>query len=337
MRALRTFLPTLTGRLACVAAALSVLLLISAARAADQPTAAVPTPEMTSCEPQAAGSRRADLWTVQSTLIGKCIALIPARSPDRPNIYTVAIAPLGTQTLFSREAKVALQRLAANYGGTAARGVLLSNGPADLMQVPLATQDNVAEVLGAIGQRTNAAPDDVLIVYLTSHGRPDAALASALPGNLPVLAISAESLAAALDQAHIRRRVIIISACFAGSWIPLLANDDTIVMTAARADRTSFGCDDTRPLTYFGDAFLNGPLSHGASLAESFEGARKTVTQWEQEQRLLNSEPQSYVGRNMRAFWQTPAPMAGPPAPRPAVAMRTAAAGSRAKGRPKQP
>lgn len=248
--------------------------------------------------------RGGDLWEVQNRLVGKTIAALPPHSGTAPNVYTVAIAPLGTQTLFSREAHAALDRLAANYGGPATSGILLSNGAADLMQVPLATQDNIAQVLAAIGERTHAAPDDVLIVYLTSHGRQDAMLSSALPGNLPILAISAESMAAALDAARVKRRVIIISACFAGSWIPRLANDDTIIMTAASADRTSFGCADDRPLTYFGDAFLNGPLSKGASLEQSFEGARKTVTQWEQEQKLPNSLPQVYIGKNMLAFWQ---------------------------------
>lgn len=181
--------------------------------------------------------------------------------------------------------------------------MLLSNGVEDLMQVPLATQQNVAQVFGVIGGRMQQSPNDLLVVYLTSHGGPDAALQSALPGNLPILAITADSLAAALEQAGIRRRIIIISACFAGSWIPRLASDDTIVIAAARADRTSFGCDDSRPLTYFGEAFLTGPLGEGASLADAFESARKTVGQWETAQKLTPSEPQMFVGRNMQKLW----------------------------------
>lgn len=258
-----------------------------------------------------------DLWGAQDSLIGKCVAHIPERTADRPNIYAVAIAPLGTQTLFSREARKALETFASNYGGTAKAGILLSNGVADLMQVPLATQGNVEQVLSEIGRRTEATPDDILVVYLTSHGGPDAVLQSALPGNLPILAISADSLASALAQSRVRRRVIIISACFAGSWIPKLANDDTIIITAAARDRTSFGCADNRPLTYFGEAFLTGPFSRGASLADSFEGAKKTVSQWEAEQKLPLSNPQSFVGRNMQAFWQS--------SPRPAAPKKVAA------------
>lgn len=307
--------------------AVSLLLPLAVLAQPVSPPAAAPTaPDTASCataQPYLS-IRGAAIWDAQPVLISKCLALIPARAPDHPNVYTVAISPHGIQNLFSREARLALQRLAANYGGTAQRGVLLSNAPVDYTLVPLATRDNIVQVLGALGQRANASPDDVLILYLVSHGSPDAALQSALPGNVPIIAVSADTLAEALERAHIRRRVIIISACFSGSWISRLATDDTIVMTAASADRTSFGCAEDRPLTYFGDAFLNGPLSRGASLAESFEGAKKTVTKWEQDEQLLNSLPQVFVGKNMEAFWTAAVPYAAQPMPaaKPAVARR---------------
>jgi hypothetical protein len=244
-----------------------------------------------------------DPWANQDRLIAQSVARIPAAAVDQPNVYAIAIAPLARQTLFSREAKVALAAMAANFGGTAASGVLLSNLGADQAEAPLATRSNISDVLAGIGRRTQSSPDDIVMIYLTSHGAPDASLESALPKGLPILAITADSMAAALDQARIRRRVIVISACFAGSWIPRLANDDTIIITAAQADRTSFGCAEDRQLTYFGEAFLTGPFARGASLHESFEGAKKTVTEWETREKLLNSNPQAYVGKNMLALW----------------------------------
>jgi hypothetical protein len=272
------------------------------------------SPDIPLCASPPHPNARIDVWGVQDALIGKCMELLPARATDRPNIYAVAINPHGRQLLFSREAKTALQRFATNYGGTARGGILLSNSSSDMLQVPLATQQNIAQVMGEIGRRTQARPDDVLMVYLTSHGGPNAALESGLPGNIPILAISAESLASALADANVRRRVIVISACFAGSWIPSLANDDTIIITAAAADRTSFGCAEDRPLTYFGEAFLNGPLRRGASLATSFEAAKKMVAQWEQEQKFTLSMPQAYIGKNMQQFWQAAPPNGAPAA-----------------------
>lgn len=317
----RACLPTVPRLAAQLAAAILASLFITAATAQMGPPVSSNRllPRSGAVQPSA---RTVDLWDEQPRLIAQSLAQIPERTAGRSNIYAVAIAPLGTQTLFSREAKVALQAFADNYGGTARGGILLSNLTDDHRQAPLATQQNVTQLMGEIGRRTQAAPDDVLLVYLTSHGSPDATLQSALPRNLPILAISADSLARALDQAGIRRRVIIISACYAGSWIPRLANDDTIIITAAAADRTSFGCADDRPLTYFGEAFLTGPFSRGASLAESFEVTRKTVSQWETAEKLLNSLPQAHIGRNMQAFWQMAAKPAATPAPKKVAARR---------------
>jgi hypothetical protein len=332
LRSLSKILSTLVTRLAATALLSALLPLTVAAQTPAQPVAPA-APDTASCSPpQSITFRSGAVWDAQPILIGKCLALIPStapdRAPNRPNIYTVAISPHGTQNLFSREARLALQKFGANYGGTAQRGMLLSNAPVDFTQVPLATRDNIIQVLNAVARRMQS-PDDVMIIYLVSHGSPDAALGSALPGNIPTIAVSADLLADALDRAHVGRRVIIISACFSGSWIPRLASDDAIIMTAASADRTSFGCAEDRPLTYFGDAFLNGPLSRGASLAESFEGARKTVTQWEQDEKLLNSQPQVFVGKNMQAFWLAAAPNAVPavPAAKPTAVRRIAAAG----------
>ena len=114
--------------------------------------------------------------------------------------------------------------------------------------------------------------------------------------------ISAARLSEALNRAGIRRRVIIVSACY---WkLDQAAGQRRhIVITAARADRTSFGCDDERELTYFGEALLKGPLAKGASLAESFEATRKTVSGWEGAA-ALHSEPQAFVGRNMAGVWR---------------------------------
>ncbi len=248
-------------------------------------------------------TRTPTMWDRQPALIARSLARIPDRAVDRLNIYALAIAPIARQHLFSREARAVLRALAENYGGTASGGILLSNAAIDTREAPLATQDNIAHILAELGRRSRAAPDDVVIVYLTSHGAPDATLESGLPPNLPIPPISADSLAAALAQARIGRRVIIVSACFAGSWIPRLADDDSIVIAAAAADRTSFGCAEDRDLTYFGEAFLTGPFARGASLRDSFEGARAIVTRWEQEEKLPNSLPQVHVGKNMQAFW----------------------------------
>jgi hypothetical protein len=144
---------------------------------------------------------------------------------------------------------------------------------------------------------------DVAVIYLSSHGSPEFWLATDLPDHRVLAPVSARSLAEALSQAGIKRRVVIISACFSGGWIPALASDDTIVITAAAKDRTSFGCNDTRRLTFFGEALLEGPLARGSSLRDAFAVLRTTVAGWEEREKVTPSLPQASVGRNMQALW----------------------------------
>ncbi|MES2055959.1 MAG: C13 family peptidase [Pseudomonadota bacterium] len=242
------------------------------------------------------------LWGAQAGLVEKAVEGLSPRIPGRPNVYAIAVAGDGQQQLFSREAHLALRVAATRYGGEYRGGVLLSNGVADVLHAPLATRDNMAAAARGLGRRLDPVRD-IAFVYLVSHGSGDAELTTTLPTYDELTPISSTSVADALARAGIRRRIIIVSACFSGSWIPALANDDTIVIAAARKDRSSFGCDDRRSLTYFGKAFLQGPLAQGVSLHDAFEAARRTVAGWEAEGHLTPSEPQVSVGRNMQAFW----------------------------------
>lgn len=245
------------------------------------------------------------LVAAQPTLLKAAVDALQPRVADQANVYAVAVAAGGSQLLFAREAKLALQTAAARFGAGYRGGVLLSNGRDDLLRMPLATRSNMLAAMRGIRDRIDPA-HDIAFVYLASHGSPDAALATDLPGDAATLSpISAASVAAALARAGIQRRIIVVSACFSGSWIPALASDDTIVITAARRDRTSFGCDDTRRLTYFGQAFLEGSPASGTSLRDTFETARKLVSHWEAKERYTPSQPQVYVGKNMRAVWTT--------------------------------
>jgi hypothetical protein len=242
------------------------------------------------------------LWEAQTALVEQEQASIEPRISGRPNVYGLAIAGSGAQALFSREAHKALSTMSAHFGGDYRGGILLSNGAADLMNTPLATRGNIGALTKAIAKYARSS-DDLVVIYLTSHGSRDAELTSDLPDYQSIQPISSASLSEALKQAKIEKRVIIVSACYSGSWIPALANEDTIVIAAAAKDRVSFGCDDSRQLTYFGEAFLQGPLVEGASFHEAFESAKKKIAQWEADQKLTGSLPQAFVGRNMKAFW----------------------------------
>ncbi len=64
-------------------------------------------------------------------------------------------------------------------------------------------------------------------------------------GSLPLRDLTGETLAEALRESGIKWRVIVISACHAGAFIEPLQDENTIVITAARADRSSLAAPRT--------------------------------------------------------------------------------------------
>jgi hypothetical protein len=190
----------------------------------------------------------------------------------------------------------------STYYGESGRALLLSNRYPD-DDVPLATPSNVAAAIKGVARILDPA-QDLLVVYLAAHGSPEASLETNLPGPLPLPSVNAAELAAALDRAGIRKRVILISACFAGSWTPHLASASTIVVAATRPDRTSFGCDLESKITFFGHALLEESIRPGVPLSAAFANAKKAISAREvAEDMTPPSEPQASVGRDMAALW----------------------------------
>ena len=269
--------------------------------------AAAPDVEDTSFESKITSD---ELWEAQPALLEKSASSLAATRPGHSGFYLLAMAPHGHQELFPREAKAALKVLGRRYGADIRGEILLSNGKQDLLHVPMATRGNLQRVINDIAGRMDAARD-TLVIYLTSHGGSDAALETGLYDYSELRGISANSLAKALESAGIKRRIVIVSACYSGTWIEPLKSDDTIVLTASAADRNSFGCSEERELTYFGEALLQGKLDKGASLAQAFAEAKRSVARMEQAQDYKPSNPQSYVGSHMTTLWQATA-LAGP-------------------------
>ena len=244
------------------------------------------------------------LWEAQPDLLAHQIAGLRPRDAGKTNVYAIAVAASGGQELFGREARAALHAVATHFGATDRGGVLLSNAEADQLHTPLATRGSIAAAARAIAGIADRA-NDVLFVYLVSHGSRDAELASDLANYQSVQPISAASTAEALRAAPVDHRIIVVSACFAASWIPALANANTIVITAAAKDRTSFGCDDQRDMTVFGEAMIGSMGSPKVSLHDAFEDAKRKIAAEETKEHETPSQPQVYVGRNMAALWNS--------------------------------
>jgi hypothetical protein len=152
--------------------------------------------------------------------------------------------------------------------------------------------------LTAIGERMNPA-EDVLVLYLTSHGSEKHRLAVDL-WPLQLDAIDPQDLRAALDESGIRWRVIVVSACYSGGYVEPLKDERTLIITAASAKRQSFGCGAASDFTYLAKALFDEELRKTHSFEAAFARAQKSIAAREKEKGFVPSEPQIHVGAQIR-------------------------------------
>ncbi|ACL62853.1 Peptidase C13, legumain asparaginyl peptidase (plasmid) [Methylobacterium nodulans ORS 2060] len=159
-----------------------------------------------------------------------------------------------------------------------------------------------ARTLAAALRTAGAAmdPDNgTLVVVLTSHGTPEGL---AIVAGTTSDTLTPPDLRRMLDASGAKYRIVIISACYSGVFVPALADPRTLVITAAAADRPSFGCQDGARWTYFGDAFFNRSLRRAPDLETAFEGARRLVTARERRDGFEPSRPQLAGGSEVLAL-----------------------------------
>ncbi len=230
-----------------------------------------------------------EVFSQQRALLDDALARVAPSQVGRPNLYFVAFAPDGDQDVFLKEIRYATKLFETRFGA-ARRTLMFSNNRGTLDELPMATATNLEQALKAIGRRMNL-DDDILFLFLTSHGSEDAELSVQLE-DLSFRPLSADGLAAMFKASGIRWKVIVVSACYSGSFIDALKDDHTLIITAARADRTSFGCADDADFTYFGRAYFQRALAHTSSFTEAFAKAQALVAEWETRDHETHSEPQ---------------------------------------------
>ena len=228
-------------------------------------------------------------------LIALVLTIVPTVSPaqaaeDAPKVSVVSFGLFGDQGVFRSEATGAARVVAGRFG----------SGPTDVQynskKGGRATIEALAASLQAAANRMDAE-NDVLFVILTSHGSPDGLAVKA--GRL-TQTLTPSTLADMLARTGVRHKVIVISACYSGVFVPRLANPDVLVITAADADHPSFGCEDKARWTYFGDAFFNVALRRAKNLKEAFVVARALVRKRELRERFEPSNPLMAGGTNVQ-------------------------------------
>jgi hypothetical protein len=225
----------------------------------------------------------------QPQLLHDAAAKLMPRAPDKVNLYFVGFAGDGEENVFRNEAEYADKLLTRRFAA-AGHDLLLVNNPATLEQYPLASLSNLETAIKAAAERMNR-DEDVLLLFLTSHGSKDHTLYVSMDP-LPLDQISPEDLAGALSKSGIRHKVVVISACFSGGFIDALRDETTMVITAARADRASFGCGTTAEITDFGRAFFVEGLNHNDTFSAAFAEAKRLIDAWETRDAEDHSYPQ---------------------------------------------
>ncbi|MBS3187147.1 MULTISPECIES: C13 family peptidase [unclassified Pseudomonas] len=234
----------------------------------------------------------------QGRLLDEALARVPRSAPP-VQLYSLVVAGDGQQSVFLREADYVSNMLNVRFG---ARGqVTLVNHRDQMTTRPMATRENLSRAARTLAERSG--PEDLIFIYLTSHGSQDHQLVLDQP-RLQLADLSADELASALAPLKDRDKIIVISACYSGGYIPPLKDDRTLIMTAARADRVSFGCSEEADFTYFGDALFAEALNQTDDLKQAFELARASVAERERREGFEASEPQIWAPTAVLAHWQ---------------------------------
>lgn len=229
----------------------------------------------------------------QAARIDESLAHVHRDSGAKPEAFFVGFAGVGDEKVFAGEIDLAARVLGERFD-LAQRQVRLINDERDLERAPLATVSGLKYALRGIAARMRL-DRDVLFLSISSHGSRGAVIAVS-NSDLPLNDLDDEELADALRDSGIQWRVVIISACYSGAFIDSLSDEQTIVIAAAAADRTSFGCSNDRDLTYFGEAFYRDALPTARSLRDAFDKARAALESRERQEKVTPSEPQAFFG-----------------------------------------
>jgi hypothetical protein len=239
----------------------------------------------------------AALEMAQPARLETALAKIAPRTAKKRNVFVVAIAGSDSETVFESETRQGLGVLTRRLGGAEGHALWLVNGEPTEGQPAIANLQNVSQAIRGVAARMDR-DNDLLVLAMSSHGSREGFVLQkeGLFGRL----LFPATLRVALDDAGVKNRLLIVSACYSGVFLPEFTDSRTAIVTAASASRTSFGCANDRAWTYFGDAFYNHGLKESDSIAGAFDVAQRLIASWESRDGLTPSEPQIFVGEEFK-------------------------------------
>ena len=130
-------------------------------------------------------------------------------------------------------------------------------------------------------------------VFATSHGAISRGLSLSATGEVLSPASLDRALARGCGNAP---TVVVISGCFSGSFAQEpMTRANRVVLTASRADRTSFGCGAGKTYTVYDKCLLES-MDQGGTWQQAYARIQACVSTEEQRQRVRPSQPQAWFG-----------------------------------------
>ncbi|CAI8998816.1 MULTISPECIES: C13 family peptidase [Pseudomonas] len=234
----------------------------------------------------------------QGRLLDAALANVPHSTPA-VELYSLSLGGDGKQSVFLRESDYVANMLTTRFGTLGQ--IRLVNHRDHLADRPMATRENLRRAALTLAERSG--PEDLIFIYLTSHGTSEHELVLDQP-RMELADLPADELAAVLAPLKNRDKIIVISSCYSGGFIPALKDERTLIMTASRADRVSFGCSEEANFTYFGDALFARALNQTDDLEQAFKLAKATVAERELADGFEASEPQIWAPKTVLSHWQ---------------------------------
>ncbi len=263
-------------------------------------TEIVPTREQKEAAKRKIDPRRINIersYYAQGPLLRQALGGIKASRPEIIELYHLGFAADATGPVFLSEARSVRQLLARRFD-TAGRSVLLANSRQTVRTAPLANGSNLARTIGQMAKKMDREKDLLLLTF-AAGGATRGTLWVRFPrfnmNDLDVL-----DLKRMLDRAGVKWRVIVFSACFSGSMLAPLKDPNTLIITAARAGRKSFGCPYDGKMTPFGARYYGAALEQTHSFIAAFEETKAAIIAEETADELTPSEPQIHIGSAIR-------------------------------------
>ncbi|EJM85733.1 hypothetical protein PMI34_04131 [Pseudomonas sp. GM74] len=234
----------------------------------------------------------------QGRLLDAALANVPPSTPT-VELYSLTLGGDGKQSVFLRESDYVANMLSTRFGTIGQ--IRLVNHRDHLADRPMATRENLRRAALTLAERSG--PEDLIFIYLTSHGTSEHELVLDQP-RMELADLPADELAAVLAPLKNRDKIIVISSCYSGGFIPALKDERTLIMTASRADRVSFGCSEEANFTYFGDALFARALNQTDDLEQAFKLTKASVAERELADGFEASEPQIWAPKTVLSHWQ---------------------------------